>query len=78
MKLIEKGPWSIDQSTRYKVFEYNQHVEQNQDGTKSYHDCLKVFDDCTLYETLKKEYSTYNYNQLVDTLKVFGQESLLE
>lgn len=33
---------------------------------------------CTLYETLKKEYSTYNYNQLVDTLKVFGQESLLE
>lgn len=33
---------------------------------------------CTLYETLKKEYSTYNYNQLVDTLKAFGQESLLE
>ena len=33
---------------------------------------------CTLYETLKKEYSTYNYNQFVDTLKAFGQESLLE
>ena len=33
---------------------------------------------CTLYETLKKEHTTYNYNQLVDTLKVFGQESLLE
>ncbi|MBN2950231.1 MAG: hypothetical protein JTJ21_06605 [Holdemanella sp.] len=33
---------------------------------------------CTLYEALKKEYSTYNYNQLVDTLRVFGQESLLE
>ena len=33
---------------------------------------------CKLYETLKKEHTTYNYNQLVDTLKVFGQESLLE
>ena len=54
MKLIEKGPWSIDQSTRYKVFEYNQHVEQNQDGTKSYHDCLKVFDDCTLVANIEE------------------------
>lgn len=33
---------------------------------------------CTLYETLKKEHTTYNYNQLVDTLEAFGQESLLE
>lgn len=54
MKLIEKGPWSIDQSTRYKVFEYNQHVEQNQDGTKSYHDCLKVFDGCTLVANIEE------------------------
>lgn len=54
MKLIEKGPWSIDQSTRYKVFEYNQHVEQNKDGTKLYHDCLKVFDDCTLVANIEE------------------------
>lgn len=54
MKLIEKGPWSIDQSTRYKVYECNQYVEQNQDGTKSYYDHLKVFDGCALAANIEE------------------------
>lgn len=74
MKLIEKGPFSIDQSTRYKVFGYNQHVEQNQDGAKSYHDCLKVFDDCTLVANIEgfKKYDIikhFKYETLTDEMQ---------
>ena len=54
MKLIEKGPWSIDQSTRYKVYEYCERFEQNQDGTKSYYDHLKIFDSCALVANIEE------------------------
>lgn len=85
--LSEKQQKEIDemQDRNKKKYSESEYKELLQRAEPFYKKALKKANKdssykmvCTLYETLKKEYSTYNYNQLVDTLKVFGQESLLE
>ena len=85
--LSEKQQKEIDemQDRNKKKYSESEYKELLQRAEPFYKKALKKANKdssykmvCTLYEALKKEYSTYNYNQLVDTLKVFGQESLLE
>ena len=85
--LSEKQQKEIDemQDRNKKIYSESEYKELLQRAEPFYKKALKKANKdssykmvCTLYEALKKEYSTYNYNQLVDTLKVFGQESLLE
>ncbi|MBU9872106.1 hypothetical protein KTQ89_07030 [Holdemanella porci] len=85
--LSEKQQKEIDemQDRNKKKYSESEYKELLQKAEPFYKKALKRANKdssykmvCTLYETLKKEYSTYNYNQFVDTLKAFGQESLLE
>lgn len=85
--LSEKQQKEIDemQDRNKKKYSESEYKELLQKAEPFYKKALKKANKdssykmvCTLYEALKKEYSTYNYNQLVDTLRVFGQESLLE